>query len=88
MERTEERPMEKVSTMMEQTESIGSTLTELERQVSKIKMTIGKIAQLQNTVDEATEIIHQQQNNLAAVEKQLQEVSIQLRNISGSSTKS
>ena len=86
-ETTEEKHIEETTIMSEQSESIGTTLTELERQVSKIKMTIGKIAQLQNTVDEATEIIHQQQSNLAAVEKQLQEVSMQLRNISGSSAK-
>lgn len=87
METMEDRQREKVTAMTDQTESIGSTLAELERQVSKIKMTIGKISQIQNTVDEATETIHQQQNNLAELEKQLHEISVQLRNISGSSTK-
>jgi len=82
-EATEEKRIQEMTIMSEQSESIGTTLTELERQVSKIKMTIGKIEQLQKMVDEAKGAIHQQQENLVELEKKLQDVSAQLKNISG-----
>ena len=87
-------PVARVATISQETrrrttvsapvESTVARIADLERQLANIKAAIVRIGQLQNMVEEAKASIQQRQQDLRAVENQLQEIRDQLGNIWGS----